>query len=436
MAKIQLTIKTSYLPTWGAYEGIRELLQNGRDAEVEHSAPMRVDWRKESLHIENDGTTLPLKALLLGHTTKEGNSQLIGKFGEGLKLGILALVRAGHPIKIRNGAEVWTPSIERSDLFDDNVLTFNIERGREPKNRVRVEIGGVTNEAWETMRECFLFLNKPKKSDIIETYNGDLLLGPKYKGRIYVKGIFVQTDPDLAFGYNLPDAQLDRDRKMVESWNLKYHTRSVFMAALNQHEDLFEQFNEMLENPTTEIETISDTYMVPEKASQDVAAKFRAKHGENAIPVTSLSESVDIEHLGKKGVVVPKQLGVVLAKTLGDTLLVKQRLAKEETKRFGWGDLSEEERSNLSEAVSMINEVEPLSLDAVEVVEFRSEGLMGQFKDGKVFLAKKYLTDLDETLRILVHEIAHKEGLDGEKAHVNRLENIWKGIVRNLRARS
>lgn len=439
MPKIQLTIKTSYLPSWGAYEGVREIVQNGRDAEVEHSAPLKVDWYNDNLRVENEGANLPLKALLLGHTSKTGNSELIGKFGEGLKLGILALVRAGHPVKIRNGGEVWTPSIERSEVFDEDVLTFNIEKGREPKNRVRVEIGGITKEAWEQMRECFLFLAKPKKDEQVETYQGTLLLGPKYKGRVYVKGIFVQTDPELSFGYNMKDAELDRDRKMVESWNLKYHTKNIFLAAMNKREDLFEQFNVMLEEASTEVETISDysgAYGVPEKAVEHLAAKFKAQHGEDAIPVTSLAESIDIEHLGKRGVVVSKQLGTVLAKKLGDSLTVKTQLAKEEVKRYGWSDLSDPEKGNLSDAVALINEVEALGIATVEVVDFRSEDLMGQYKDGKVYVAKKYLVDPDETLRILVHEAAHRQGGDGDKAHVDRVENIWKGIVRNLRKRS
>jgi len=203
MAKIQLTIKTSYLPNWGAYEGVRELVQNGRDAEVEHSAPLTVDWYNDTLRIENDGATVPIKALLLGHTTKLGNSEMIGKFGEGLKLGILALVRAGHPVKIRNGSEVWIPSIERSETFDEDVLTFRIEGGRDPKNRIRVEVGGITKEAWEKMKECFLFLSKPKKDEQVDTYSGGLLLGPKFKGRIYVKGILVQTVPVSSFGFNI-----------------------------------------------------------------------------------------------------------------------------------------------------------------------------------------------------------------------------------------
>jgi len=437
--KIQLTIKTSYLPNWDAYSGVRELLQNGRDAEIEHQAPMTVDWYNDTLRIENEGATIPIKALLLGHTTKLGNSALAGHFGEGLKLAALVLTRAGHDVKIRNGSEVWIPSLEHSETFGEDVLTFNVTGGREYKNRVRVEIGGITKEAWETMKECFLFLGKTKVSDRVDTYYGSLLLDPKMKGRVFVKGIFVQADPEMNFGYDIKDVELDRDRRMVEAWNLKYHTKNILMTALSKREDLFTQFEELLHDPTTEVESIQDAYSMsnlPQLAVDFIANKFVQRHGADAVPVLTLSESKDIEHLGKRGIVVSKQLGTVLAKKLGDALQVKERLAKEETTRYGWSDLSATEKATLEDAVALINAVEALTLDTIEIVDFRDPKLMGQFKGttGQILLAKKHLANADDTLATLVHETAHRGGGDGEVDHVRRIENLWTGIVRNLRS--
>ena len=102
---IELTIKTDYLPGWGTYEGVRELVQNGRDAETELNAPFSVQHRGNTLCLSNTGARMPREALLMGHTTKRGNNELIGKFGEGLKLGVLALVRAGHTVVIENRDE-------------------------------------------------------------------------------------------------------------------------------------------------------------------------------------------------------------------------------------------------------------------------------------------------------------------------------------------
>lgn len=136
--KIELSIKTDYLPKWGVFEGIRELIQNGRDAEIEFNAPLTVRHHDNTLVIETTGKTLPHEALLFGFTTKTDKGELIGKFGEGLKLGVLALVRAGYETKIRSGSEIWTPRIERSERFDADVLVFHIEKGRKEKDRIQV----------------------------------------------------------------------------------------------------------------------------------------------------------------------------------------------------------------------------------------------------------------------------------------------------------
>ena len=45
---------------------------------------------------------------------------------------------------------------------------------------------------------------------------GELLTAPRFRGRVYVKGIWVRTDPSLAYGYNFFKATLDIDRNMVE----------------------------------------------------------------------------------------------------------------------------------------------------------------------------------------------------------------------------
>lgn len=436
MSKVILTISTKYLPNWGTYEGVRELIQNAKDAEVEHHAPMKVTHTNEVLRIENEGTTLPLKALLLGHTTKLGNSEMIGHFGEGLKLSCLALLRAGHNVKIRNGSEVWVPQLEMDDRFGEEVISFDIHSGREAKNRIRFEVDGITKAKWEELKTNFLFLDTKGADDRVSTYGGQLLLDPKFKGKIFVKGIFVQNDPGMHFGFDITrDAELDRDRRMIESWNLKYLTRGIFSSALATRLDLFPTFDDLLATPTTETEGFDEnSYGLPEAAIDHVYAKFIERHGPDAIPVQSLAESKDVEHLGMKGMIVSKQLGGILAKKFGNLYVLKDRLSKECLKEYSWDDLSEPEQNNLTSGLSLVNDVVSLALSEVKVVDFRSENLEGQFKDGVVFIGKKHLENSARTLEILVHEVAHRAGADGDHSHVARIERIWSGIVTKLRA--
>lgn len=440
--KIELTIKCDYLPTWGAYEGIRELLQNGQDAQTEFSAPLTVKHRKDSntLVIENEGTILPYEALLLGHTSKQGRPDLIGKFGEGLKLGILALVRAGHPIKIRSGGEVWVPSIQRSEKFKADVLTFEIVKGLKARNRVAIEVGNIDEAAWDQMKDCFLFLGTLGDDEVVRSTSGALLIGPRFEGKVYVKGIFVSNDPRLSFGYDLVDADLDRDRKMVSKYDLQYRTSSIWREALGRRPDLVGSFGKLLEREAADIEGVDAwaAQYLPDDVKKALTDEFVKRHGETALPVATLGESQDVEHLGKKGVVVPKSLRAVLEQNLGTTESNKAKLKDEVLTLYGWHDLSTDEKANVERALFLVNGVEQVSINDIDVADFRDPKIHGMFNGttGRILLAKSTLADRDFTLLVLVHEVSHRQGGDGEKDHIDRMQGLWSGIVARLSDRT
>lgn len=431
--KIELTIKTDYLPGWGVWQGLRELVQNARDAELELGAPMTVDWHNDTVRIENDGATLPHEALLLGHTTKVGREELIGRFGEGLKLGILALVRAGMPVKIRSGSEVWVPTIQRSEKFNADVLVFDIQGGRKSENRVRVEVQGISKETWEGAMWKFRFLTKEPESASVVTDSGALLLGEKMKGHVFMKGIYVTTDPKLEYGYDLARGELDRDRKMVDQYDLMFRQRDILAHANAKRPDLISGFVAALEKNAPDVRGFDTYAYVPSDVKEAVVLDFKTKHGKDAVPVRTLSESKDLDHLGKKGVVVGEALANVLS--MPTAAQVKEALREETTARYGWSDLTEEERRNLTEAIDLINlsGVAKASLDHIDVVDFRSPDLLGLFKDGRTLLSRQRLSDRNVSLMTLVHEVAHHAGSDGAKDHVATIEAIWSGIVASLR---
>lgn len=432
--KIELTIKTSYLPGWGVFEGLRELLQNGRDAEVELNAPLKVTHANGTLRIENSGCTLPYEALLLGHTTKADRSELIGQYGEGLKLGILALIRAGRSVKIRSGSEVWTPFLTHSEKFNAEVLAFDIQKGREDKQRVRVEVGGVTESDWKDIQCKFLFLMPPKDKDVVKTYDGDLLLAEKHQGHVYVKGIYVHTNTQLAYGYDFKNIAIDRDRKMVNSWDVEYGTRKIWQNAVASNHALFNDFMALVEAGAPDVKSL-DNYAagyMDREIVQKALDQFVARYGKDAVPVKDMSESIELEHLGKKGVVVNQQLAAILGQVL-DVSTIKKQLANEVVKTYSFVDLTEEEGKALAAATELLLSAGVVGIeDSFQVVDFRTNNIVGQYKAGEIFIAKKLLSDKHELLVTMVHEVCHKSGGDGEKGHVMAIENAWKAISQKL----
>ena len=445
---LELTIKVDYLSHWGLWEGARELIQNAKDAEVELGAEMLVEYVKDTqtLRITNTGTVLPHEALLLGHSTKAGNSDLIGKFGEGLKIGILALVRAGYKVKIRSGSEVWLPEIVDSKKFKAKVLAFDIKEGRQEEQRVRVEVAGIPEKEWDELKERFLFLKKENKRDVSQTVTtsyGDLLLQPSMLGRLYVKGIFVELDTSLMYGYNLIDADLDRDRRMLERYNRNSKLHYIWREALSKRPDLIKPFSVLLEKGAADVDGMSkwNASDIPSNAVDELTKEFIKLHGQTALPVKTMAESQDLEHLGRKGIVLPEKLIMLLSRNLGTVDDVKNKLKEEVIQRFSWHELTSTERTNLTDACRLVTaslarldkNSTPVTLDIVDVVKFRDTTFLGMYKDWRIMVAHQHLADREETLATIVHETAHRAGGDGEHTHVATIENIWKGIVACLR---
>ena len=442
MKRIELSIKADendgYVDHWGLWEGVREVMQNAKDAEVEHNASLMVYFRKETgtLFIVNEGCTLPYEAMLMGHSTKRHRTDLIGKIGEGFNLGILALLRKGLTVKIRSGSEVWIPSIQRSETFNAQVLCFSIDKGRKEMNRVAVEIARISEGDWLELERRFLFLKRPLENESITTYSGDLLLGPQHKGKLFAKGIYVADDPKVKYGYNFANAQLDRDRKMIEQYNLQYHMQEIWRNATATRPDLFEAFGEMLDEQAADMAGVNEwnAKSLPEALRNQIVAKFHERYGDNALPVDTLASSQEVEHFGKKGVICPKPMQHILESVLGTVATNKSRLAEETVGLYSWQELDSVEQLNLISALELVNPVETVTLNDVDVAEFRDPRLRGLFKLGRVQIAKTVLFSRAETLRTIIHEVAHRAGGDGEKDHVSNIERIWSGVVERLRS--
>jgi len=437
MAKIQLTLSTNYVPTWGAWEGVREVIQNALDAqddgyemEVRHSGT-------DTLRITSKGVKLDANVWLLGQTTKAGGNYR-GHFGEGLKLGVMALVRAGHEVKIVNDDESWTPKIEGSETFNGADVLAIYTRSRNTRSyKFTVEIGGINRDTWKMLRERFLFLAKPKR--VVSTSRGEVILDEAFKGRLYVKGIYVQTRASLSAGHNFNNVETDRDRKMVDAWDLKYNCARAWEEAMTHGEPkVAEQVISMLEANAPDIEGFCDTYApLNDKAAKTIAEHFKKEHGEDAIPVANMADSREAGHFGKRGVVVPLPLVRALKDQVGDIDQVRTKFKAATSKTYGWDELTETEQAVYSKAMALVEAAaQDLGYAPVEartkLVDFNDESLNGTHKGGDIQLAKKLLTSFDETIRVLVHEVAHDQGADGEKSHEVAEGRLFAKIISTL----
>lgn len=434
--KIELTVKVTYLPEWGEWEGVRELIQNARDEEVRSEKPMRVSHNGRFLRIFNEGSRLKHKDLLFGQTDKEDRTDLAGQFGEGLKLGTLALIRSGHDVTIRTGDEIWTPSIEHSVKFDEKVLVFTVRKGKDIGG-TQINVSGIEPLRWAKWRERFLFLAPLEPGDLVEVPGyGSILIAPMLRSKLFVKGIFVQNGDDLLYGYDFDDIEVDRDRKMIPSFDLKWKTSAMWRLAVSSAEGkaLLPKYYAALVENSNDVSNLGDrtAAYLPDEVVEDLKARFERDHGMLAVPVTDLSQSKEVAHMGFKGVIVGQALmNALLAKSGGLDALRKQA-ARNVVRIHSWHDLTPKEQKIFETAFEhlALAGVE-IRMSDVEIVDFSDERRMGMFKNGKISVARKRLSDVSSALETLIHEHAHHHGDDGSHEHIRVIERTWAAVHRS-----
>jgi hypothetical protein len=432
-------ITPGYVPKWGTFECLREFLQNAKDEEDQHHHKMEVKYHKGWLRISNHGASIDRKALLLGESSKAKRADLRGQYGEGLDLAMLAGVRAGYEIRVYTCTEVWTPKIERVERFDSELLVIRTRTRKTSGNGVEARVK-LPLEDWLEARQLFRFLVSGEEEDQIEVTGGTILFHPDRKGQIFAKGIYVTTLPSLAYGYDLLDVKLDRDRQMVDIWDLRWDLAAMLKEGVAKHpKKLSAPVYGMLRDKTEESHGME--YAAAGEFVDTMAAQFTQEHGKDAVPVDSMGESQQLDHLGAQGVVVSDTLKKVLERKLKTARQVRQELEHCTEQEHSWQDLEPPEQAVLAHAAKLIHEVtadlrsstglDPL-MDRLHVVTFKKDDILGTHdrKTGNIEIARRALTDPHTTLSTLVHEEAHAISAagDGAKSCVAMVERIWADL--------
>ncbi len=241
MARYNLNLAKAHCSHWGLWEAIREILQNGEDKfMLSPSSTLNVEYSKSKkmITISNKNASLSRKSLLIGYSKKESSpdceeadsSKIIGKFGEGYKIALLLLTKMNKSVVIKNYGknEKWTPVLQKEKKYENEyVLSVDIKSYLFKGDRgdyLSWEIGNISEEEWEAISENYL--RTQEKGEVFKFSNGaELLLDEKYRGKVFVNGLFVEKAKEkLMFGYNLiaSDIPLDRDRSSIDTNSFKF----------------------------------------------------------------------------------------------------------------------------------------------------------------------------------------------------------------------
>lgn len=299
-SRYELTMSVNYVPDWTFVEAIRELFQNALDNEIESpDNKMGFDYNPntEVLTISNKTSLLEIESLLIGHSTKTNNENTIGKHGEGYKVAFMILLREGKTIRVYNYGkrEIWDAKIVKSRRYNGSLIpVVTVEKGavwkQVPNNDLIMEIKGITPKEYGDIVEKNLNLQDKVMCCDVKDF-GKILTDRTQRGKVYVCGLYICTDPSLSYGYSFrPNIiALDRDRKLVNTFNIAWETSLMWKKAF-QNNELREEVIQMMENNATDVQYMTSRTMysdmqVEKDISNKIAENFVEKYGENSVPV-------------------------------------------------------------------------------------------------------------------------------------------------------
>ena len=287
MAKYELSLVKSYVQEWTAEDAIREIIQNAIDESnrVEDNAmSVEYDPEEKTLIISNKKSVLTHDTLLLGNTSKATDDNMIGKFGEGYKLGILVLTRENHPVVIQNYGlkETWTARFVNSRRWKDEVLTIFTDKSqiwnKPPHNNLSFVINNVDQSMYDKVVEKTLFLKDIYTGVYVEdnykkTSYGNILFEESEKGRVYVNGLFVTILEDLKYGYDIKARYIEigRDRNLIDSYKITKYTTLMWMEI---QEDFKDEIFELAYSEALDFSYDVSYVSIPESNSENISSVY------------------------------------------------------------------------------------------------------------------------------------------------------------------
>ena len=204
MKKFDLNIE-KILENWETYHAIREIIANALDEQfLTKTKEVEISKNGNSWLIRDFGRGVQYTHLTQNENQEKLNSSnVIGKFGIGLKDALATFDRKKIKVVAKSKHSQITISKSQKEGFDDIVtLHAIIEDPLDSKfNGTEFELIGATDQDIEDAKNLFL---KFSGEHIIETTKQGQVVNKKGKhGNIYINGVKVAEEENFLFSYNI-----------------------------------------------------------------------------------------------------------------------------------------------------------------------------------------------------------------------------------------
>ncbi|EOT29442.1 hypothetical protein C805_00025 [Eubacterium sp. 14-2] len=317
----ELTLTPNYVSDWTFNDAIRELIQNGIDQEVldkEKHFSIEYDRKRQVLQLKNSKSALKINTLLLGRSSKAGNDDTVGQFGEGYKIAALVLNRIGKTFTVLNNEknEVWESRFKNSEKWLEKILAFYVSKRETEDMGLCIEVGNVSWSEYNNLSDVWIGMCDFDYKKV-ETQYGEILTDEEFAGQVFVNGLFVNCNSDLQYGYNFKPKyiNLERDRKTGDTWNVEDVTSRMIAEGMVNGGIPFEIVRKMVESNKDDVYHLEfNTYLGDVKKVQEMLVESFDEQNPQpySIPVSSQDEIKKVKAYGGNPVVVPSKVASLL----------------------------------------------------------------------------------------------------------------------------
>lgn len=431
--EIVFPVSLHYVDHWNAngWPIVRELAANALDSDPGFRMYLGDSARESSLVIRSEGTSLAIRHLLFGVSEKP-NGNAVGQFGEGLKLALLALTRADLTAHLYTGGmHLWN---EPAELHGEQVFKIVWEE-HDMDNSAKLYIK-IPDWPYKTFEERFI---RPGDPRILFTDPFGRSILEEDSPSIYVRGVWVQRargyGQAYTFGYDLQDAEMNRDRGVVSSWDVNAEVGKIWASVTD--EALLERFWQAVKDMMAE----KSCYMhgCPIANKKGMRRAFQEVYGKDAVIETDKSMSKEATYRGAN---------VISAAELGGGTGVKD-LAKElvGTDAQYVAEMEGSDRKYLPDKKLSADKLKVLKMLRRMAKRIGAKGNVyayllpddvgGESYKDNIRISLANLADEEQALAVWLHEEAHRQHgtPDATAAHVNAVARVAAQLIASYACR-
>lgn len=440
---IDLNIGKNYLNDWDVYYAIREIIANALDEKK--SEKIEIAEKAEDEYIIRDfGSGLKIENFIIMGSDKATKNNVIGKFGVGLKDALSVLSNNGIEVEIMTAKYIFELNMQEKSRIT-RIKTLHVQAYQNDEKDfkgTKFTLKKCKREHMERAKNQFIIYKDQEVKIIEETHYGDILIKENSVADIYINGMKISEDKNLAFSYNIKNISsklknaINRDRRYVSRDAYREDIKKIIENCKEKHVlDTFEKQLKRTYNDNSYSEIKWNTVLVT--VSNYIINKYKHKNvrfignidiqnNKELYDVLCKSKDMEIVNVSQK---IKEDIKKYKKDIVEDNLFIEDSTIDEEN-LLSIEELDEPKSKVLQECIDILKKVDFIKDDYVSIDNIKVSNIpIGSTMHGQdgIVIPLNSLTDL-ETCAVKIINILSSLGNNSTEFKDKIVGNLIKII--------